>query len=497
MYWAHFLHLYQPSEQQPDILEAVVAQSYRPLFSNLRRQTRVRCTINVNGALLDLFDRYGYRDLLDDLRAAGTSGNIEFTGSAKYHALLPFLPEEEIVRQITINNKTNHFYLGSAYQPRGFFPPEMAYTPKIGKIVADLGYEWIILDEIAHCGKTNAVNPHVIYTLKGTNLKVFFRNRRISNLVMGAFVRTRKSLLAGLHKDLPENKYLVSAMDGETFGHHRPGMEQLLYATFRDRSLTTLRVSDIANFFPRRKNVSPITSTWASSQSEISEGAQFFSWKEPGNPIHGAQQRLFRLALRAVQEAPQHHRRYETARRLMDRASASDHYWWATGKPWWSLEMIELGAYLLVEAIRATPGRTKAIVEQAERHYEKIISTGFAWQRTGYIRRLAQQRIGKQRIPFRDRAGKNGKRDSQTFRAFLALLQQQERRARRNREYEQAVLWRDAQYRLEHRLDIYDAVHAINLLETTVASESIERAIKRYRSRYSHMRGGQPEDRGG
>ncbi len=34
MNWLNFLHFYQPANQQADILEAIVTQSYRPIFKN-------------------------------------------------------------------------------------------------------------------------------------------------------------------------------------------------------------------------------------------------------------------------------------------------------------------------------------------------------------------------------------------------------------------------------------------------------------------------------
>src|SRR3989344_7500679 len=100
MYWSNFLHIYQPAEQQPDILEAIVVQSYRPMLKNLNEHKRIRLTLNINGVLLELFDKYKYHDLIDILRNLGREGRLEFTSSAKYHAILPFLEEEEIVRQI-------------------------------------------------------------------------------------------------------------------------------------------------------------------------------------------------------------------------------------------------------------------------------------------------------------------------------------------------------------------------------------------------------------
>ena len=146
--WANFLHIYQPAEQRREILDAVVAQCYRPIFQRLKHDPRIRLTLNVTGALLELFDQYHYRDLIDCLRKVGKEGRIEFTGSAKYPHLCRFLENDEIVRQIQLNNQANRYFLGAVYQPRGFFPPEMAYKPNRQHLLK-LGFTWIILDEIA------------------------------------------------------------------------------------------------------------------------------------------------------------------------------------------------------------------------------------------------------------------------------------------------------------------------------------------------------------
>src|SRR3989344_2531004 len=122
MRWANFLHFYQPAGQQEDIIDAIVNQSYRPILEEIKRNKKIRLTLNINGALLELFDKYKHYDLIDILKKVGNEKRIEFTSSSKYHAFLPFLQENEIVRQIKINDETNKFFLGDAYDPKGFFP---------------------------------------------------------------------------------------------------------------------------------------------------------------------------------------------------------------------------------------------------------------------------------------------------------------------------------------------------------------------------------------
>jgi hypothetical protein len=79
------------------------------------------------------------------------------------------------------------------------------------------------------------------------------------------------------------------------------------------------------------------------------------------------------------------------ARQLLDRAVHSDQYWWASAKPWWSIEYIEAGAKELLEVIRATPNVSEDIKNQAEGLYLKILTTAFDWQRTGKVEELTKQ----------------------------------------------------------------------------------------------------------
>jgi len=46
---------------------------------------------------------------------------------------------------------------------------------------------------------------------------------------------------------------------------------------------------------------------------------------------------------------------YPIARKMMDSALASDHFWWASAKTLWSMEMIEDGAYRLLETLQSVP----------------------------------------------------------------------------------------------------------------------------------------------
>ena len=76
------------------------------------------------------------------------------------------------------------------------------------------------------------------------------------------------------------------------------------------------------------------------------------------------------------------------------------------------------------------------------------------------------------------------------------MIQEEEAKAVKNREYEKAVLWRDALFKLENKLDVYDMINAIDLLRLEIGNEEVEKILNKYTKKYHKIRGGQPEQRG-
>ncbi len=494
MRWANFLHFYQPVNQQPDILEAIVAQSYRPVIEGIKKNSRLRLTLNISGSLFELLHKYGYRDILEDIKNLVLEGRVEITGSAKYHPILPYLSLAEIERQIILNTETLKKFLGD-WTPEGFFPPEMAYFPKLVPVLEKLGFKWMILDEISCGGEVGQVDYSQVYKVKGSKLKVFFRDRRLSNLIMSAVVRSRETLIEAMQEELASDNYIVTAMDAETFGHHRPGLEKMLFEIFKTEEFELLKISDLWKYYKEEKEMVPASATWASSKEDIERGVQFLSWKDPENIIHRWQWEFTELLLSEVYRMDKNHPRYTEVRAKMDIALASDHFWWASAKPWWSLEMIEYGAFNLLDTLRFIPDVDKEALEKGRTYYEKIISTAFNWQRTGKIRMMMQEQNKILRIPFKDRTlGRPGAEN--VYYAFLAMMRRLEEEAVKKGEYEQAILWRDAIFKLKNKLDIYDTMNAIDLVRVKIPHKEVEETIIKYEGKYRRLRGGQPEQRG-
>ena len=112
MYWSNFLHIYQPPTQTEEIVRKVTDEGYRTLVRVLGEAPESKITLNVNAVLTEQLARYGLDDVILGLRELAERGQIEFTGSAMYHPILPLIPEDEVIRQVKLNNEVNQRYFG-------------------------------------------------------------------------------------------------------------------------------------------------------------------------------------------------------------------------------------------------------------------------------------------------------------------------------------------------------------------------------------------------
>lgn len=392
MYWANFLHFYQPPTQKSYWVNKITAESYRPILKGLLEQKTNKVTININGILLELFEEHGHADVIDLVRELLKTGQIELTGSAKYHPLLPFLPEAEIVRQIKLNEETLKKYFGDLWKPTGFFPPEMGFDINVARIVKKLGYQWIIVDELSFPLDQRPVDYGAIYSIPDIeDFNIYFRERRMSWIILSGQVGTANLLVKNLGDRLEKSEYLLTAMDGESFGHHRPGLEQLLFEMHEESGLKSVLVSDLPKYFTNKKQIKPIPSTWALMEKELEKREPFARWLDEGNEIQEKQWELTNHAIYVVERANPKRNGYAEARHALDRALHSDQYWWASARPWWSIEMIERGAKELLDAVIRTPRVRSRDMKKAEQLYQEIIYTAFDWQRSGKVDELSKK----------------------------------------------------------------------------------------------------------
>jgi len=437
MYWANFLHIYQPPTQKEIWVRRITNESYRKLFSGLLGIKRAKLTLNINGVLCELLDKFGGRDVLENIRKLIKDGNVELTGSAKYHAFLPLLPETEIERQIILNEETLNRYFGQNWKRGGFFSPEMAYSKKVARVAVKLGYKWIIMDELGFpAGKS--LRGDRVYKIKDLDdFQVFFRDRNLSFTILSAQIGTVSTVLRYLGSRLEKNEYVVTAMDGETFGHHRPGLEIFLFELLREEKIKPIMISDLATIFSVTEEIDPRDSTWAVTKRDMKENSPFSRWKGDDNIIQQKQWQLTELAINIANRVPLN----KETRKMLDMALHSDQYWWASARPWWSLEMIERGAYELKSLIKASPLASEAEKRQAEELYREIIYTGFEWQRTGLVDEISRKEDEEIRERLEEKERLFITKDE--YRQMIKTLEEQMHLAAKSEEYHRAAMIKD------------------------------------------------------
>ena len=173
VHFAFLLHIYQPPVQIPPVIRQIARESYIPILETLKENTKAKITLNINGTLTEQLHDFGYDQIIQSITSLASNQQIEFTGSAKFHPLLPLIPEPEIKRQITLNNETNQHFFGDWYQPKGFFPPEMAFSEEVLSSLHDMGFEWVILSGIAN---TLPIFPTNYISKHPNGLKLIFRD---------------------------------------------------------------------------------------------------------------------------------------------------------------------------------------------------------------------------------------------------------------------------------------------------------------------------------
>lgn len=384
MLWAIFLHIYQPPDQTPEVIKNVVEQSYGPIVSILKTHPRGKINVNINGNLLEQLDQLGYKELIQDIRDLASAGRIELIGSAKFHAFLPLLPPQEIKRQIIQGIMTAQRFFGEQFTTSGFFPTEMALSLEVLKIAKECRYKYVLGDEISAGRGFGKLKWDKIYNARGTDIDLFFLNRKYSDLLRGS-----KNLGVEDYEkavsNFPEDQYLVTATDGEVFGHHYQSREKILAWALRNPAITTVSFSELKERFQKKEEILISKGTWETTEADNDENVPYPLWKHPDNKIHTLEWKLAELAIAALGSEPKDDPglKYSAARATLDRGLHSCLYWWASATPYWNPDQIMAGINLLIKAVRGSPVASNKLKQEAEDVYAQLIKEVWNWHWSG------------------------------------------------------------------------------------------------------------------
>ncbi|OIO16744.1 hypothetical protein COV56_01010 [Candidatus Kuenenbacteria bacterium CG11_big_fil_rev_8_21_14_0_20_37_9] len=373
MIWINILHIYQPPTLEKELLIKITKEAYLNIVNILKQNSNYKITLNIAGCLTEYLRQLGFNQLIEEIKALVRKGQIEMTGTAAFHPLLPLLPIEEVERQIRVNNDINKRYFGECYQPTGFYLPEMAYSPQVGRAIKRAGFKWIILDEIALDGEINhqRFDYSKKYKIKKLGLNVIFRDRKLSRTFVPEAIEKI------LSKDnLPE--VAVTATDGELYGHKYVDQDRILHRVLRNKNIIAKTVSEFFGIAKIEQKVEVFSSSWESTPAEIQKAIPYALWWHPNNKIHKHLWRLAKFALKANYDNLGDSNHF-ASRLHMEKGLASCTFWWASGKdfkmfadPAWNPEEVEKGALELLRSVRALAGIPAKIKIKAEKIFLEI-----------------------------------------------------------------------------------------------------------------------------
>jgi 4-alpha-glucanotransferase len=237
------LHMHQPPgnlrlliEANPWEAEEIIRCYERVPRYALQYRDVARLHVGFSGILLeqlrdpDIVDRYRHIvDIPEMLERYREADNIELIGMGYSHPIFPLIPRADWAEQLTRGRALMEQTFGRA--PRGFWPPEMAFTMTMIPALVQAGYEYVVVDGV-HVRPEDGINdifrPYIACH-EGVCINVVPRDRDVSNAQESGLNPQwfRNEVLWRIGGSArPEEKRLVTTWsDGENGGWFRQTCE--------------------------------------------------------------------------------------------------------------------------------------------------------------------------------------------------------------------------------------------------------------------------------
>lgn len=358
------LHMHQPPGNLELLIESneweaeqIIRCYERPARYAADYSDVARLHVGFSGILLEQFrdprmiDRYRrFIDIPAMLNSYREADNIELIGMGHYHPIFPLIPEEDWEEQLMSGRQIMEEAFGRA--PRGFWPPEMAFSMEMIPALVKAGYEYVVVDGV-HVNPEDGI--HDIYRPylachAGACITVIPRDRDISNaqesgLDPGWFANE------ALHKVAespgPDEPRLVTTWsDGENggwfrqihegsgfFGHYfAPYMEKVQAGEYPVRPVS---ISEYLSEHPAVDRAQVKTGAWnvgSTSGFDLSQWAGSDSQRQAAETVRQLSSRYWALAKRANKLPSASRDALSQARSLLLEAETSCFLFW--GDSW-------------------------------------------------------------------------------------------------------------------------------------------------------------------
>lgn len=383
LYHALGFHMHQPPgnlellwrEHEWEARQIVLCYQ-RPLKYAQRFAGQGRFHVDFSGILLEqLCDdtvRRLYREVVDMeemLAGYAEADNIELLATGYFHPIFPLIPPadwgEQLDRAIALMQRL------FGRRPRGFWPPEMAFSMEMVPTLAEAGFEYVVVDHVhvlpdgEESAEEAATHPHLAEH-EGARIALIPRHRDLSNaqesgmtpewLAEQVIHRAEGALRPAL---------FTTWSDGENGGWFRQTAEEAgfwghFYAPYMERletegyPLSPMLISEYLGQHPPRRKAQVRTGAWNIGHTD---GLDFSQWSGSQGQ-KAALERLWRTSeeqrrLQARLEAgdgPAAGELLAQAREMVLRAETSCFFFWGDSWTPRALALLEEADRALVRA---------------------------------------------------------------------------------------------------------------------------------------------------
>ncbi|MBL7074920.1 DUF1926 domain-containing protein [candidate division KSB1 bacterium] len=211
------VHCHQPVGNFDHVFEEAYQKSYLPFLGVLEQFPQIRVVLHYSGSLLEwIEDRHP--DFLNRVKEIIHRGQAELLTGGFYEPILPIIPDEDKIGQITSYTEllTKRF----ACHPQGLWLTERVWEPHLAKPLAQAGVRYIAVDDY-HFKSTGMgegeLGRYFMTDELGKTLAIFPISERLRYLIPfekpGDTIEYLRSWA-----DPSGERLLVLADDGEKFG---------------------------------------------------------------------------------------------------------------------------------------------------------------------------------------------------------------------------------------------------------------------------------------
>jgi len=358
------LHMHQPPgnldlllRANPWEAEQIIRCYERPVRYALRYRESARLHVGFSGILLEqLLDpeivaRYRHWvDIPQMLARYGEAENIELIGMGYYHPIFPLIPPADWDEQLARGRAVMERAFGRL--PRGFWPPEMAFTMEMIPALVRAGYEYLVVDGVhvrPQDGLSDIYRPYLACH-EGVCITVVARDRAISNGQESGLDPDWLAEEARAHTAASprpsEPRLITTWSDGENGGwfrqtHEQSGFFGFFFAPYMERvnagdyPLVPVALSEYLRAHPPVARARVQTGAWNVGSTS---GADFSQWA--GSPrqraaveqVQALSRRYWRLEPLQAELSPQGRDALARARALILEAQTSCYLFW--GEAW-------------------------------------------------------------------------------------------------------------------------------------------------------------------